>query len=246
MPSSSPPNPTPTPTTTSSSTTVSSHDRQRSAPTEGNLSAGRPARNNPPEPLSKLSRGAGKNTGDASASRLPPHAPRGEEKTTPPKKTLVEAEVAAATAAEEATTDLHYASSLASSLARSAEEKAGAVAAAAASDFETIFARHKNGRSSGSNGNGILNNSNNNDKTHITKLKKQIKDAAELRRGQLRELRHALRGDVAVLSREGKASRDEAVRADAAMEAAFRGASSALEDAAGRAAERVRKMAEMM
>ena len=75
-----------------SRTIVFSQERQRSAPTEGNLSAGRPARNNPIEPPTKLARGNKGTGGDSSGSRLPPHVP-------PATKTRnLEAEEAAAAA----------------------------------------------------------------------------------------------------------------------------------------------------
>lgn len=204
-----------------------SHDRQRSAPTEGNLSAGRPPRHNPIEPPTKIARGNKGSGGDSSASRLPPHVPRGE--VTSPSKTLLEAEEAAALASSVASTDLQFATTLVKSLEASASQRADEIAAAAAADFETVFYRRKLALAEG---NGTNHN-----------LKKTLTDAAEHRRGQLRQLRHALRGDIQALVREGKASKDEAAKADAAVESAFKRASSALEEAAAAASARAAKLA---
>jgi len=211
----------------SSSLICRSHDRQRNAPTEGNLSSGRPARNNPIEPPSKLARGDRGQGG----SKLPPHVPKGEL-SYPLTETLLEAEQAAALASSSASTDLQFATTLVSSLGESASRRAAEVAAAAAADFETAFSRRKMAESN--------NGNNHNDFKH---LKKTLTDAAEQRRGQLRTLRHALRGDVQALVVEGRASKDEAARADAAVEAAFRRAGAALEEAAVAAAERAAKLA---
>lgn len=219
---------TPNPTFSSFSSLVCcSQERQRAAPTEGNLSAGRPPRNKLPEPPAKLSRGEGGKSGDSSASRLPPHVPRGELAS--PSKTLLEAEEAAAAASSFASTDLQFATTLVKSLEASAALKADDVAAAAASDFDNALYRRKLALAEG-----------NASSSHS--LRKTLADAAEHRRGQLRQLRHALRGDVQALVREGRASRDEAARADSAVEGAFRRASSALEEAAASASERAARL----
>ena len=224
-----------------SRTIVFSQERQRSAPTEGNLSAGRPARNNPIEPPTKLARGNKGTGGDSSGSRLPPHVP-------PATKTRnLEAEEAAALAAAVASTDLQFATALVETLEAGASQRADEIAAAAAADFETAFSRRKaalaaaaGGNGSGSGSGSGSSGSGSHDPKHLTKA---LRDHAESRRGQLRSLRHALRGDVQALVREGKASKDEAARADAAVEGAFKRASAALEEAAASALERAAKLA---
>ena len=65
---------------------VCSQDRQRSAPTEGNLSAGRPARNKPVEPPTKLARGNNGSGGASSGSRLPPHVSHSKKNKTHPEE----------------------------------------------------------------------------------------------------------------------------------------------------------------
>ena len=209
---------------------VASQGRQRHAPTEGNLSAGRPARNKPIEPPTKLARGNKGTGGDSSGSRIPPHVPHLKGKTHP------DAEEAAALAAAAASTDLHFMTTLVGELEAGASQRAGEVAAAGVSDFETAFYRRKLALAEGG-GNG---SSHNHDLKH---LKKTLTDAAERRRGELRTLRHALRGDVQALVKEGKISKDEAARADAAVEGAFARAGAALEEAAASASESAAKLA---
>lgn len=223
----------------SRSTIAFSQERQRSAPTEGNLSAGRPARNNPIEPPTKLARGNKSTGGDASGNRLPPHVPT----TSKARGAHLEAEEAAALAAGVASTDLQFATTLVRALEAGAAQRADEIAAAAAADFETAFSRRKAALAAaagGGNGSVSTGSSGPHDAKHLTKT---LRDHAETRRGQLRSLRHALRGDVQALVREGKASKDEAARADAAVEGAFKRASAALEEAAASALERAAKRA---
>ena len=175
-----------------SRTIAFSQERQRSAPTEGNLAAGRPARNNPIEPPTKLARGNKGTGGDASGNRLPPHVP-------PASKTrALEAEEAAALAAGVASTDLQFATTLVRALESGAAQRADEVAAAAAADFETAFARRKAALAAEGNGSVSGSGSGPHDAKHLTKT---LRDHAETRRGQLRSLRHALRGDVQALVR---------------------------------------------
>jgi hypothetical protein len=215
---------------------VCSQDRQRSAPTEGNLSAGRPARNKPIEPPTKLARGNNGSGGASSGSRLPPHVSHSKKNKTRPE----EAEQAAALASSAASTDLQFLTALVRELEAGAARRADEVAAAAEGDFETAFYRRKMALLDAENDNGHGSSHARHDPKH---LRKTLNDAAELRRGQLRALRHAVRDDVQALVREGKASRDEAARADVAVEGAFRRAGAALEEAAAAALERAAKLA---
>ena len=219
-----------------SSTIAFSQERQRSAPTEGNLSAGRPARNNPIEPPTKLARGNKGTGGDSSGSRLPPHVPHQGGR----PDLLEAAEEAAALASSVASTDLQFATALVKTLEAGASQRADEIAAAAAADFDTAVSRRKEALAAAAAGGGGNGSGSSHDLKH---LKKKLTDDAEHRRGQLRSLRHALRGDVQALVKDGKASKDEAARADAAVEAAFRRAGAALEGAAAAALERASKLA---